>query len=83
MFAIIALFAPRLATVLLWFFTDWFEGVFETQVWPILGFLFMPYTMIWYSAVTNWFGGDWEILQIGILVIAIIADLSSNRGATG
>lgn len=81
MLFIVALFAPRLAAVLLWFFTDWFKGVFETQLWPIVGFLFMPYTILWYTAVVHWFQGSWGFWQIAVLIVAIFFDLSSNSGA--
>lgn len=80
---IIALFLPRLVAAYLYFFTTWFVGVFETQLWPILGFILMPYTMLWYSAVMNWYGGEWDILQFVVLGIAVIADLSSNKSSTG
>jgi hypothetical protein len=74
-----ALFVPRLVAAYLYFFTGWFAGVFETQLWPIAGFIFMPYTMLWYSAVMNWYGGTWDFMQIAVLVVAIIFDLSSNK----
>ena len=38
----------------------------------------MPYTMLWYSAVMNWYGGEWDILQVAILVVAIVSDVSSG-----
>ena len=79
---LIALFLPRLVAVYLYFFTSWFQGVFETHLWPILGFLFMPYTMLWYSAVINWYYGEWGFWQIVVLIIAIIADFSSDGSAT-
>ncbi|MEX2341052.1 MAG: hypothetical protein WD605_01905 [Candidatus Paceibacterota bacterium] len=77
---ILGIFLPRLVSVYLYFFTGWFMGVFETQMWPILGFIFMPYTMLWYSAVVNWYGGEWDLWQIVVLGVAIISDLSSNKG---
>lgn len=78
---IIGLFAPRFVIVALWLASNWFDGVFETRLWPILGFLFLPFTLLWYSAVVNWFNGEWNWWQVLILVIAIISDLSSDRKA--
>lgn len=75
----LGLLLPRVTTLILYFFTRWFDGVFSTMLWPILGFIFMPYTMLWYSAVVNWNGGQWGAFQILVLVIAVIADLSSNK----
>ena len=79
---LIALFVPRLVAIYLYFLTNWFQGVFETQLWPVLGFIFMPYSMLWYSAVVNWYSAEWGMWQIGIMVIAVIADLSSSKSAT-
>lgn len=78
---LIALFMPRLLSLYVWWATEWFTGVFETQLWPILGFIFMPYTMLWYSVVHHWYGGAWGVLQIVVLFAAIIADISSNGSA--
>lgn len=79
---IFALFAPRFVIFLLWLASSWFTGVFETRLWPLLGFFFMPLTLLWYSAVMNWFGGQWDWVQLIILAIAIVADLGSGRGVT-
>ncbi len=49
--ALLALAAPRLVVFLLWFFTNWFNGLFTSILWPILGFVFLPTTLLWYSAV--------------------------------
>ena len=80
--AIIGLCAPRFTIGLLWFFSNWFEGVFETRAWPILGFLFLPFTLLWYSVVVNWFQAEWAWWQVVILVLSIVGDLSSGKGAT-
>jgi hypothetical protein len=72
---IIGFIFPRLLTLILLFFTNWFYDVFDTKIWPIVGFLFIPSTMLWYSAVENWFYGDWGMWQLMGLVIAILIDL--------
>lgn len=77
--AVIGLFLPRVIIAALWLLSSWFEGVFETRLWPILGFLFMPYTLLWYSTVTNWYAGSWNWWQIIVLLIAIVADLHSDK----
>jgi hypothetical protein len=78
--ALFALLTPRIVIVLLWFFTTWFSGMFDSIIWPILGFIFLPTTLLWYSAVMNWYGGDWGTMQIVIAVIAIALDLSPAGG---
>ncbi len=74
--ALIALFTPRLLIILLWLFTAWFRGIFATALWPVLGFFFLPTTLLWYTAVHNWWNGHWGLWQIVGLVIALAIDTS-------
>jgi hypothetical protein len=74
--AVLALAAPRVAIVLLWLFTTWFRGVFPVIIWPLLGFLFMPMTMLWYSAVFHWYGMHWTFWPVFGMVLAVLWDLS-------
>ena len=80
--AFIGLFAPRFVIVLLWLLSSWFDGVFDTRLWPILGFFFLPFTLLWYSVVMNWFDGQWLWWQVIILVIAVLSDLGSGKQAS-
>jgi hypothetical protein len=77
---LLALLTPRLLIALLWFFTTWFRGMFDNLLWPILGFVFLPTTMLWYSAVQRWFGGEWTLWPIAGLVIALMIDISPASG---
>ena len=72
---IISLILPRLLIAGLWLFSGWFDGVFLTWYWPLLGFFCMPHTLLWYSAVHHWFEGQWDFLQIFILILAVLMDL--------
>lgn len=64
---------------ILFLMTNWF-AVFQTILWPILGFLFMPYTTLAYMVgmvynhhqITN----GWLVL----LIVAIIMDLGGHGG---
>ena len=76
----LALATPRLVIALLWFFTTWFEGLFHTALWPILGFLFLPTSFLWFTAVQRWFGGEWTLWPIVGLVIALMIDVSPAGG---
>jgi hypothetical protein len=78
--ALIALVAPRLVIVLLWLLTGWFRGLFSTALWPIVGFLFLPTTFLWYTAVQHWFGGHWTLWPIVGLIVALSIDVSPARG---
>src|SRR5688572_6748572 len=77
--AILALLAPRVGIVLLWLFTSWFDGVFSALLWPVLGFIFLPTTLLWYTVVLHWLGGVWSPWAIVGLIIALIIDVSPAR----
>ncbi|HEX5354318.1 MAG TPA: hypothetical protein VFW60_09575 [Rhodanobacteraceae bacterium] len=74
--AILALGTPRLVVILLWLFTRWFSGIFHIALWPVLGFLFLPTTLLWYTAVQHWFHGHWTLVPIAGIVIALLIDLA-------
>ena len=78
-FILIGLLLPRVTIALLWLFSNWFTGSGSGIVIPLLGFLFLPYTLLWYSAVMRLYDGRWGLWQILFLVLAIIFDLSSVR----
>jgi hypothetical protein len=78
--ALLALFVPRLVILGLWFFTPWFEGLFNSILFPLLGFIFLPTSLLWYTVVLNVFGGEWGVLQIVVAVIALLIDLSPSTG---
>ena len=77
---LVTLAAPRLAIALLWFFTSWFHGIFPTILWPLLGFIFLPTTLLWYTAVQHWFAGQWTVVPVVGIVVALLIDLSPARG---
>ena len=74
--ALLALFIPRVVIVVVYIFTDWFEAAFNTALWPILGFIFAPTTLLWYSVVVNVYDGVWSVIPIAGLVIALLIDFS-------
>lgn len=78
---LLALAVPRVVIVLLWLFSNWFTGMFDTPLWPVLGFVFLPTTLLWYSAVVNWYDGIWGALQIILLVIAVLIDTGLLYGS--
>jgi hypothetical protein len=70
---------PRLTIVALWLLTNWFQGMFTTWLMPALGFIFLPTSLLWYSVVMNWFRGEWGIIPIAGMVVAILMDLAPLR----
>jgi hypothetical protein len=76
--------APRLVMFFIWLLTDWFSRAFETTLWPLLGFLFMPFTTLaWMAAMLNnnhRLDGWW----IALFIVAVAVDVGgSGRAAIG
>jgi hypothetical protein len=77
---ILALAMPRVVLAGLWLLSDWFKGMFPNVLVPILGFIFLPTTLLWYSAVQHWFGGRWNVWTVIGLIIALGIDVSPASG---
>ena len=80
LFTVIALAAPRLVILVLWLFSSWFAGIFAAALWPVLGFVFLPTTLLWYTAVQHWWAGQWTLWPIVGLVLALMIDVSPAGG---
>jgi len=76
---LLALLLPRIVVVWLYLFTDWFSSLFANALWPILGFIFLPTTLLWYTVVQHWFGGQWGIIPVVGLIIALVMDVFPAR----
>lgn len=76
---VLALSVPRLVCALLFLFTDWFAGVTRPPVLGILAFLFLPTTLLWYTAVQHWYHGAWGPWQIAGGVVAVLLDVGPVR----
>ena len=73
-FAVVALAVPRVVMFFAFLLTDWFGRSFETQLWPILGFVFMPYSTLAYLAAmlnnNHTLSGGW----LALFIVAIVVD---------
>jgi hypothetical protein len=76
---IFALLIPRITIALIYLFTNWFQGIFSNLLWPVLGFIFLPTTLLWYSAVQHWFNGEWGIIPVIGIIITLIIDIAPVR----
>jgi hypothetical protein len=72
----LALSMPRIALVLVWLFSPGYLGTaFQTRIWPLLGFLFLPLTTLAYAFVWHQSEGAISWGGVLVLVIALLIDL--------
>lgn len=79
--SVILLIGPR-AGILIWWLLNpvRFNVVFDTLLWPILGFIFLPFTtlaalLVYRPLLGGWVGLDWLWIALGVLM-----DLSAYGG---
>lgn len=74
---------PRITLALLWLFTLYPAKAFQTDLWPILGFIFLPTTTLGYELAINWsqsgnINGLWWLLP----ALGLLHDLGHTSWAT-
>lgn len=80
-FTSLLLFGPRLAILIWWLFTPtYITATFQTWIWPMLGWLFLPWTTLMFMVVAGGPAGsivgfDWILLGIGVF-----ADMATYFG---
>ena len=75
---LLALIAPRVVSVVLWFFTRWFDPAFSGRwILLLLGVMFLPFTTLAYAWAVNAEGGVHSTFFLVVIVVAVLADLSS------
>ena len=72
--------SPRLILFLLFIITDYLGQAFDHVFWPLMGFLFMPWTTLWCAYVYN--SGDFTVWRILVLIICIFSDIGGSGNAT-
>jgi hypothetical protein len=70
---------PRIALLLLFFFSHYLERAYHGLLLPVLGFLFLPLTTLAYAWMMN-SGLPTTGINLLILIIAVVIDLSSLGG---
>ncbi len=75
----LALSAPRFAIILVVIFSDYIGNAFDSLLWPILGFFFMPLTTLAY-AWSQHVCGELNGICLVVFVIAVLIDLGIIGG---
>ncbi len=68
---LIGAFAPRVALVLLWIFTNWVNVAFNSFIVAVLGLILLPYTtlvyVLVYDPLVGVTGFGWLLVAVGFL----------------
>ena len=76
---LLAFFTPRIVLFLMWLFSNsYLSRAFDTWLWPMLGFFFLPATTIGYVIAQNEFGGP-----SGLGIVAVLIGLAVDVGLLG
>lgn len=73
----LAYFFPRVVIILLFIFTTYLHRAYQTGIWPVLGFLFMPLTTLAYALAINSAGSVTGFYAF-LMVIAALLDLGTH-----
>lgn len=73
---LLALFFPRIALIFMWL-GGYGAAAFQTVLWPLLGFLFMPFTTCGYAIAANEFGGL-HGAGLAVVILGVILDVGSS-----
>lgn len=77
--AVLVVAFPRVAIALLYFLTTFFNGVYQNVLIPLLGFIFLPVTLLAYTWLTKSENPVDAFFMI-VMIIAVIIDLGSLEG---
>ena len=77
--AILILAFPRVAIVLLYLFTNYFSKLFDGILIPLLGFLFLPLTLLAYAFMANAHQPHDTVFLV-VMFVAVILDLGLIGG---
>jgi hypothetical protein len=81
---IVLLGMPRLALFLTWLFSPGYLGrAYESLLWPVLGFFFVPTTTLAFAYASNSLGPAGVVPDLGWLLVALglVVDLGLSGGS--
>lgn len=70
----LALLTPRFVIALMFLFSHYLGRAYETILWPLLGFFFMPLTTLAYAFAMN-SNGSVDGMYLVVVVVAVLLDL--------
>ncbi|MGB7159388.1 MAG: hypothetical protein WBD40_15075 [Tepidisphaeraceae bacterium] len=80
---LLALIVPRLTLILIWLFSNYLSRAYDSLVWPLLGFIFMPLTTLAYAYAINRNGAVSGVYFVLTLLAALVDLGAIGGGAAG
>jgi hypothetical protein len=80
MVGFLAFFFPRIALLLVFFFSDYLQRAYDTLLWPLAGFIFLPLTTLAYAWAHNSNDGSISGIYLAVIVVAVLIDLGILGG---
>jgi hypothetical protein len=77
--AVLIVLFPRIAIVLLYLFTNFFQGVFQSILLPVIGFLLLPLTLLAYTWMIK-IQQPADATFFVVMIVAVILDLGLIGG---
>jgi hypothetical protein len=78
--ALLVLLFPRVAIVVLYLFTNFFTGVYDSILIPLAGFILMPVTLVAYTWLTK-SGQAVDAVYLVVMIVAIAIDFGLIGGS--
>lgn len=79
--AALALAFPRMVLVLVWLFSDYLGRAYDSMLWPLAGFIFLPLTTLAYAFAMNSNAGSVSGFYLVVVVLAVLIDLGMLGGS--
>jgi hypothetical protein len=76
---ILVVMFPRIAILLLYFFTNFFQSIYESILVPLAGFIFLPLTLIAYTWLTREHRPV-DAFYLVLIFVAVVLDLGLLGG---
>jgi hypothetical protein len=74
-----AVLMPRVVMFFIFLLTNWFTQAYQTVIWPLLGFFFMPYTTLAYMAAMLDNGHKVDGVWLVLVIVAVLVDLGAHE----
>lgn len=78
--ALLILLFPRIAIVVLYFFTNFFQGVYDSLLLPLIGLIFLPITLLAYTWMVK-INQPVDAFFAVVMIVAIVLDLGLLGGS--